>query len=126
MKRLVCRLRLALEFEQGQLARSALVIDFDDVGNGDSVLQTFEQVRQLLIRELGSPTRTCEEGEFGASFAAAVNSQRFTRIVEWVVPTGVICFGIPRRLDGQVRMEIQHATRFSRSGETLWSIEGIR
>ncbi|MBV1929605.1 MAG: hypothetical protein KUG81_08865 [Gammaproteobacteria bacterium] len=120
------RQRLALQFEQGLLARSALVVDFDDVGDRNSVLQTFEQIRQMLIRELGSPTRTYEEGEFGPAFVADVNSQRLTRIVEWVVPTGVIRFGIPRRLDGQVRMEIQHAVRFSQSGETLWSVEGVR
>ena len=120
------RQRLALQFDQGLLARSALIIDFDDVGDRNSVLQTFEQVRQMLIRDLGNPSRTYEEGEFSASLAQDLNAQRLTRIVEWSVPGGVIRFGIPRRLDGQVRMEIQHATRFTQSGETLWSIEGVR
>lgn len=120
------RQRLALEFATGNLERSALVIDFDDVGNRDSVLQTFERIRQTLIRQLGNPTRTIEEGDFTANFINDVNAQRLIRIVEWTTASGTIRFGIPRRLDNQVRMEIQHARRFPQPRETLWSIEDIR
>ncbi|GJM04254.1 MAG: hypothetical protein DHS20C09_02450 [marine bacterium B5-7] len=120
------RQRLALEFVTGSLERSALVIDFENVGDRDSVVQTFERIRQTLIRQLGSPTRTIEEGQFAASFVTDVNAQRLIRIVEWNTSSGVIRFGIPRRLDNQVRMEIQHARRFPQPRETLWSIEGIR
>lgn len=120
------RQRLVLQYSTGTLMRSALVVDFDDVGNRDSVLQTFERIRQTLIRELGNPTRTIEEGDFSASFVADVNAQRLVRIVEWTTSRGVIRFGIPRRLDNQVRMEIQHARRFPQPRETLWSIEEVR
>ncbi len=120
------RQRLVLEYIGNVLHRSALVIDFDSVGDRDTIIQTFERVRQVLIRQLGNPARTIEEGEFTANFVADVNSQRLIRIIEWRTPTGTIRFGIPRRLDSQVRMEIQHARRFPQPGETLWSVEEIR
>lgn len=120
------RQRLALQFTTGSLDRSALVIDFENVGDRDTVVQTFERIRQTLIRQLGNPTRTIEEGDFSASFVRDVNAQRLVRIVEWTTSSGVIRFGLPRRLDNQVRMEIQHARRFPQPRETLWSINEIR
>lgn len=126
MRNVFERQRLVLEYSVGMLERSALVIDFDNVGNRETVLQTFEGIRQTLIRQLGNPTRTIEEGDFATSFVADVNAQRLIRIVEWTTAAGTIRFGIPRRLDNQVRMEIQHARRFPQPRETLWSINEIR
>lgn len=120
------RQRLALEYTAGLLARSGVIIDFDDVGDRNSIMQTFEGIRQDLIRELGPPARTLQEGEFTANFVSDVNDQRLVRITEWVTDRGIIRFGIPRRLDNQVRMEIQYATSFPQPRETLWSIEAVR
>ena len=120
------RQRLVLEFAAGNLERSALLIDFDNVGDRDTVMQTFEKIRQTLIRQLGNPSRTIQNGDFTASFVADVNSQQLIRIVEWSTPYGVIRFGIPRRLDGHVRMEIQYGRIFPPTSETLWSIENVR
>ena len=126
LKDVLQRQRLILGYEAGLLAQSALLIEFDDVGDRDSVMQTFERIRQTLIRQLGNPDRTFEQGDFTPGFAADVNAQRLVRIVEWTTPSGTIRFGIPRRLDNQVRMEIQHARRFPQPRETLWSFEEIR
>lgn len=120
------RQRLAVEYDAGAVRRSAYIINFDDVGNRDTVMQIFERVRQTLIRNFGSPTRTYEEGEFSADFAADVNNQRLVRIVEWESGAGTIRFGIPRRLDRAVRMEVQYARSFPPPGETLWSLEAVR
>ncbi|MBL1142494.1 MAG: hypothetical protein HND53_10725 [Proteobacteria bacterium] len=120
------RQRIALEFAVGSLERSALIIDFDNVGDRDTTLQTYERTKQTLIKQLGNPTRVFERGDFTTSFIGDVNAQRIIRIVEWSTPQGVIRFGIPRRLDGQVRMEIQHARKFPQIRDTLWSIEDIR
>ncbi len=120
------RQRLGLRFVAGTLADSALIIDFDDVGDRDSVEQSYERVHQELLRRYGPATRTYEQGRFTPRFVADVNGQRLVRMVEWETATGVLRFGIPRRLDGQVRMEIRHARRLPRLGETLWSVEAIR
>jgi hypothetical protein len=120
------RQRLALEYAGPLLMRSAVIIDFDDVGDRDSNVQTYERIRQALIREYGNPSRTLEEGEFSQQIVAEVNDQRFIRITEWSTDKGTLRFGIPRRLDGQVRMEIQHSIGFPSPRDTLWSVEAVR
>jgi len=125
-KQILKRQRLGLRFSGGSLEESVLVIDFDNVGDRDSVEQTYERVRQELLRRYGPATRTYEQGRFTANFVADVNSQRLIRKVEWVTDAGILRFGIPRRLDGLVHMEIRHARRLPRPGETLWSVEEIR
>ncbi len=126
LSNVIRRQRLALNFVAGTLEKSAVIIDFDDVGNRDSINQTFERVRQTLIKQLGNPTRTIEEGNITNNFVNDVNAQRLVRIVEWNTANGTIRFGLPRRLDNQVRMEIQYARNFPQTGETLWSINEIR
>lgn len=120
------RQRLALLHEAGEITLAALIVEFEDVGNRDSVSQTFERVRRALLQRFGNPAFALEEGEFRASFAADVNSGRFVRIMEWPTESGWLRLGIPRRLDGQVRIEVQHARGFPPPGDTLWSLEAVR
>lgn len=120
------RQRLVLLHGAGVLDGAALIVDFDDVGNVDSVAQTFKRVREALIDHYGAPARVFEEGELGPGFVADVNAQRLIRVTEWDTPAGVLRFGIPRRLDGQVRMEVQHRRRFPEPYATLWSIDRLR
>ena len=101
-------------------------VDPGEVGDQDTVRQTFERVRQTLIRQLGNPTRTIREGAFTANLVADINNQRLVNFVEWETTSGTIRFGIPRRLDRRVRMEVQYARRLPQPSETLWSIEAIR
>ncbi|MCC6144255.1 MAG: hypothetical protein IT368_10660 [Candidatus Hydrogenedentes bacterium] len=121
------RQRLALEFVADTLDRSALVIEFGTVGSSDTNQQIFERIRQLLIRQLGNPGRTYDKGEFGPDFPNSVNAQQLIRLTEWMLPDGsTVRFGIPRRLDGEVRMEIQHARKFPPPTDTRWSVESVR
>lgn len=120
------RQRLALLYRADILERAAYVVEFDNVGDQQSLAQTFERARQELIRELGAPDRTYDEGEFSASLFQDVNAQRFIRITEWYTADGIIRFGIPRRLDRQVRMEVQKRRSFPPISDTLWSVETVR
>jgi hypothetical protein len=120
------RQRLALLHEAGKITLAALIVEFDDIGNRDSVFQVFERVRRLLLERFGNPAFAIEQGEFSASFAAEVNSGRLVRLMEWPTEAGWLRLGIPRRLDGQVRIEVQHARSFPPPGDTLWSVESVR
>jgi hypothetical protein len=51
---------------------------------------------------------------------------RFIWIMEWSRADGIIRYGIPRRLDGQIRMEVQFAGSFPPESDTLWSIERVK
>src|SRR5207247_2183194 len=103
----------------------AVVID-PDGHSADDFLRTFERVRQILLDRYGRPSAFLEEGDPGSDVAAAVNGGGFIRISEWSRADGVLRFGIPRRLDGQVRIEIQFAQDFPSLRDTLWSIQEVK
>lgn len=116
------RQRLVIEHDGNIVERVSLVIDYDQVGDADTAEQIFERVREQLVRSLGRPSRTLDEGEFGQNFVAAVNSGLLLRISEWQFTDGVIRFGMPRRLDGTVRMELQHARSLPPVAQRDWNI----
>jgi hypothetical protein len=126
LPRILQRQRLAVVVEDNEIEYSALIIDFENVGNVDSVKQLFDRVQKALIDKYGSPTNFFEDGEFTSSFVRDVNRQELIRIYEWQTQHGKVRFGIPRRLDGKVRMEVQHRRKFGQPRDTLWSLEEIR
>ncbi len=120
------RQRLGLISENGFLEKSVLVIDFDDLGDIDSASQIYDEVRKVLFDRYGPPTTNIEEGVFSDNIRSELRSGTFQRILEWQTTSSVLRFGIPDRTDGQVRMEIIHATRFSSGEDNFWSTEALR
>lgn len=120
------RQRVVVRTAAGDVELTAQLIDFEDVGSVDSVAQTFERVRQALIRRYGAPGSVFNRGEFRATLVDDIQSEQFIRLTEWRLPEGVLRFGIPRRLDRLVRMEVQLARSFPAPTETRWSIEEVR
>lgn len=120
------RQRLAIEILGGDIERAGIAIEFDDVGSVNTVAQTFERVRQALIRRYGAPSSVFNRGDFRPSIADDVNTDQFIRLSEWRTPEGIIRFGIPRRLDRIVRMEVQIARSFPDATQTRWSFEDLR
>lgn len=120
------RQRLAIQHQGGRVTKTALIIDFDNTGDGVSSAQTYERVREALIRRYGNPSLTNNQGTITGAFVAAINSNQLIRNTEWRLPSGTLRLGIPRRLDGTVRMEVQYAERFPPARETLWSIRNVR
>ena len=120
------RQRLAVAYADGRVTKTALIVDFDDVGSATSNSETFERVREALIRRHGAPARTFSLGAFSSRLADDVNNGTFIRTAEWRTPNGSIRLGIPRRLDRQVRIEVQLARGFASPRETLWNVESVR
>jgi hypothetical protein len=120
------RQRLALVHEAGSLKTAALIIEFEDIGRPDDLIQTFEQVRRILLNRYGRPTNIFDRGEVSPTLLDDIRNGGFIRITEWSRPEGIIRFGIPRRLDGQIRMEVQFAEEFPPVTDTLWSLEEVR
>ncbi len=120
------RQRVAIQTLGGDIERSGLVIEFDDVGSVNTVAQTFERVRQSLIRRYGAPTSVFNRGDFRLALIDDVNTDQFIRLSEWRTPDGVIRFGIPRRLDRILRMEVQIARSFPDPTQTRWSFDDLR
>jgi len=120
------RQRLALLSAGGEIERAALIVDFEAVGNVDSVAQTFERVRQALVRRYGNPSAVFNRGELRATLADDLQADQLIRLSEWRLPGGTLRFGIPRRLDRVVRMEVQIARSFPDPTQTRWGLEEVR
>ncbi|MEW6095257.1 MAG: hypothetical protein AB1567_01840 [bacterium] len=101
-------------------------MDFADMSSVNAIVQNFEYVRRILIDKYGHPTNFYETGEVDAELINNIKNRTFIRNYEWTKEDGVIRFGIPERLDGKIRMELQFANEFPTIQETLWSIEEIK
>ena len=120
------RQRLVLVSSNDSIRRAALLVDFSDPNNAAQVAREYEEVRRAMLDRFGPATLNFEDGAIGPNFAADLNLSRVVRVMQWSTPSGVLRMGIPRRLDGQVRMEIQYAASFGAPRDLLWSVEGVR
>jgi len=118
--------RLAVDVSGGAVSRTVLVIEFDDVGNAADVRQTFERVRQEMLEQYGQPDGFFDQGDFGPNLGVDLAANRFIRVMQWKKNGGILRFGIPRRNDGQVRMELQFARSFPSLQDSHWSMEELQ
>lgn len=117
------RQRVAVTHTQGKVKTAALLIDVMDTGSPRSVEQLYQRVKERLVRKFGAPSSSYEQGDFGTDVVADLANDRVIRAVEWETPSGVLRYGIPRRLDGQIRLELQHSRHFASPRQTLWSVD---
>lgn len=120
------RQRLALNTQRNILKKSAIVINYGVINRQEDIMQAFEKVKSILLNKYGMPTSFYERGTVSRNLVNDLRIGAFIRLTEWSRPGGVIRLGIPRRLDGQIRMEIHFAEGFPPPTETLWSIEEVR
>jgi len=118
------RQRLAVTTVADEVDAIVLLLDFSATDDVAQMEREYARVRDLLLREYGAPDAFTERGAFDGNIAAAQLRDGFERTLQWRTPSGVLRFGIPRRLDGLVRMEIRHATRIG-SGQA-WGLEAVR
>jgi len=118
------RQQLVLQMNQDKnLEVSSLLIDFDNVGSNASAEHIFERIKSRIIRQLGQPDSVYNEGEFSGNLHQDVNSGRLVRNMEWPTSFGVLRFGIPRTLDGKVRMELSHTPeRIVALNDSRWGL----
>lgn len=118
--------RFVVLHRHGRAQSSAVIIELGDLRDVSGIRQAFERVNEELIRKYGPPARNFRQGEFGPTFEQDVNNDRFIRIAEWDIGRNVLRYGIPRRLDGQVRIEIRYAKELPPPRQTRWSVERVR
>ena len=118
------RQRLALIHESGNLRAAVLALDFVDTGNATGMARVYARVRDLMLKKYGAPENYLEEGLFSDKLAIELTLGRFERMLEWSTESGRLRFGIPQRLDGNVRMEILHTTEIPPGRN--WGVEALR
>ncbi len=118
--------RLVLQTQAGRIARAAVVLNFTDPNDIAGMRTAFERMRRQLLSVYGQPDNFFDQGDFGPNLSVKLAAGRFVRVMEWQQNGGVLRFGIPRRLDGAIRMELQFARRFTGLKDTLWSMEQVQ
>lgn len=120
------RQRLALVHEGARFRKAAVAFAPLDPTDGRTLEADLGQVLTELAGIYGRPSATFARGDFAGDVARDIASGDLIRLVEWRTDTGVLRLGIPRRLDGAIRIELQHARSFRPPSHTLWSVEELR
>lgn len=119
------RQRLALRSDRsGLLEVAVVIIDTEPAPGADGVVDLLADLRRQLIRTYGT-AQTFEEGVLDDDAFAQISAGQPIRNAEWRVPGGVVRLGLPQRLDGQVRAELQCGRSFRPPGVTARSLEEI-
>lgn len=119
------RQRIGLAHEAGDVDTLALVLDVDNPADGIGLIRQYEEVRRVFLDSLGNPSEFLDRGDVVPNVADAIRAGTFIRLTEWRVAGGTVRMGLPQRLDGQVRIEIQY-TRLPLTSQTRWSLEALR
>jgi hypothetical protein len=118
--------RLALETRGDRIMRSAVIIDVGVQNDVAGIRTLFERMRRQLLAAYGQPDAFFDQGDFTPNMTAELAAGRFIRVMEWKRKDGILRFGIPRRLDGRIRMELQFGRFASGLKDTLWSMEEVQ
>lgn len=116
------RQRLVLEPGDEKVKRAALLIDVDSSIPGQ-IGDVLDRVRRTLIEQLGAPTEVDERGTFGPHLAERHRAGLFTRTTQWQLPGGIVRLGLPRRLDGRLRVEVHYAAMMGRLRDPSWGLD---
>jgi hypothetical protein len=120
------RQRLVVTHEAGRVERVAVIVSLAPGSAPSDAGRAYDAVMRAMIQQFGRPSATREEGTFGPGFANDLAMGRLARVAEWRLADGVLRVGIPRRLDGVARVEIQHARTLGSLRDSSWSLESIR
>ncbi len=118
--------RLVLEMAGSRLNRSAIIFDIGIQNDVAGIRTMFERIRRQLLAVYGQPDDFFDQGDFGPNMGMELAAGRFIRVMEWKRDGGTLRFGIPRRLDNRVRMELQFSRNFPILKDTLWSLEQVQ
>jgi hypothetical protein len=120
------RQRLAITATNDMIEKVTLLIEFDNIGDLRDHESTFKRLKNILVKKYGNPDNSVERGVFGPEMTSDLNFGNFQRRFEWITERGVIRFGIPNRLDGLIRMELQYFLSEEAFFNEAWGVEGVQ
>lgn len=119
--------RFALVERDGAADRLVAVVELADPANAAEAGRLFQRIEQDLVRRYGPPRDAVDEGAFAAGdFQAQVADGRFARVREWHFADGILRLGIPQRMDGQARIEVQYGAAMPPIRFKRWSVEALQ
>lgn len=119
--------RLALVERDGTVERLAAVVELIDPASASEAGRLFQRLEQDLARRYGPPADAVDEGQFAnGDFQAMIAEGRIARVREWQLADGVLRLGIPQRLDGRARIELQFGATMPPIRHKRWSVEALQ
>ncbi|MDD3445759.1 MAG: hypothetical protein PHS60_10140 [Zavarzinia sp.] len=119
--------RFALVERDGAVDRLVAVVELVDPASATEAGRLFQRIEQDLARRYGPPTDAVDEGQFtGGDFQAMVADGTIARVREWQFADGVLRLGIPQRMDGRARIELQFGATMPPIRFKRWSVETLQ
>ncbi len=119
------RQRLAVVYDREErVEKVALLVQLDNASAAD-VSRAYDRVLREMIERFGRPHSARQEGAIRESYVSDFSAGRAVRYAEWRLPEGLLRMGIPRRLDGTARIEVQRARTLGDPRSFGWGLETI-
>ncbi|HUP28693.1 MAG TPA: hypothetical protein VM122_00870 [Usitatibacter sp.] len=119
------RQRFAVVYDpDDRVEKVALLLSLDNTGPADAS-RAYDRVLREMIERFGPPDVARQEGMIRETYASDFASGRAVRYAEWRRRDGVLRLGIPRRLDGVVRIEVQHALALRDPRSSGWGLASV-
>jgi hypothetical protein len=121
----VGRQRLAVVYDRDdRVEKVALLVRLDSASAADAS-RAYDRVLREMIERLGRPDTVRHEGPIRDTYVSDFSTGRVVRYAEWRLPDGVLRMGIPRRLDGIARIEVQRARALADARSFGWGLEAV-
>ncbi len=111
---------LAIEDSAGRVKSSHILIPI--ANRAAQSQKVYQKLLDELLATYGSPSLTIERGAFAANWLTALQDNKFSRIVEWQTESGILRFGIPKPITGEVRMELQLRQHHPSADSNDWGL----
>jgi len=111
---------MAVEARSGNIETAHVLIPI----NSDPTIAkaTYQRLLDKLLNIYGSPSLNIERENFSANWIENLQSNDFSRIVEWTTESGVLRVGIPQPKTGQVRIEMQLRRQHPSADSNDWGL----
>ncbi len=108
--------------EANRLASIHLTFEPEPGSRGPDLLRLYDDVRKLLLDRLGRPAWERREGTATSDeILYAISNGELVRTIQWEDPKRTIRAGIPRRIDGELKIEILIVPERIPKGAEFWS-----
>ena len=119
------RQRLAVVYDRDdRVEKVALLVPLERASAADAS-RAYDRVLREMIERFGRPDSVRQEGAIRDGYAADFSSGKVVRYAEWRRPEGLLRLGIPRRLDGTARIEVQRARSLGDPRAFGWGLDTI-
>jgi len=111
---------MAIETRTGNIKTASILISINRDPTSSKAI--YQRILDKLLNVYGSPSLNIERGSFSTNWLKNLQTNEFSRIVEWTTKSGILRFGIPKPKTGQVRIEMQLRRQHPSADSNDWGL----